>query len=373
MKFMYKYREILNSIYSTPDSFVQAHISNISFPNDIDALEVFIYEHSLYNIESILNGDGRVWTVPRNSKLGDIVFFFHAKTAISRITSLVSRVRELSDYSEHNKEYLLEWLERARQLYKKYGGKIFAVGRIVSPPEYIYISDDDPYHFHGRIYADIGDIVCLDTPISIEQFNSFITVSRHSAITPLPLSEFNRLKEIIFSSNSNCPYYLLNAKVGNFDLSRINKSNYLIATKDCRCRFLYEADYRSYFVDYLLVEISDNKFYRECYCYSEEKPHGIVDNVFLYNGKYYLLEVKLNISIERDLCGQLNQYVSADYLYLLNHEKPLYDFERANMYVIDTNSLYKYDTKSQVLQELLRLDEVTTIDDVKTALTNSIA
>lgn len=366
---MIRYSEILNDIDSNSDSFVQAHISNISFPNNIESLEVFIYEHGIFNIESILNGDGRVWTVPRNSKLGDIVLFFHAKTAISKITSLITSVCNLPDDSEHDKLYLLECLDRARQLYKLYGGKIFAVGRIVSPPEYIHIPSDDPYHFHGRIYADIGDIVCFDAPIAIEKFNSFITISRHSAITPLPLTEFNMLRDIIVSSNSNCPYYFAHAKVGCFDLSKVNRINYFFETKKFRRKFLYEADYRSYFVDYLLSDISNHKFYRECFCYTDEKVCGIVDNVFVYNGKYFLLEVKLNVSIERDLHRQLNQYVNADCINLnKKQDTVIYEFERNYMYVIDTNMFYIYDVNKQLLQELLLIDNVTTIDEFKAVL-----
>ena len=38
--------------------------------------------------------------------------------------------------------------------------------------------------------------------------------------------------------------------------------------------------------------------------------------VWQYNGKYYLLEVKLNVQLERNLSGQLQQYVHANYLFL---------------------------------------------------------
>jgi len=359
-------RKILACIDAAENTFVQAHINSISFPTDIEGLEVFIYEHGHFNIEDILWGDGGFWTVPRNCKIGDLVLWFHAKTAISKITALITKVKALDDDLEHNKNLLLEWLEHARQLYKKYGGKIFAVGRITSSPEYYDDVNFNAYHFHGRTYADIGDIVVLDEPVDISEFNSFIAVSRHSAITPLPSNEFNKLRKIILKKNGNLPEYFLRCKIGDFKLSNVNFKNFLKITKDYRRRFLYEIDFRSYYVNYILRGISKKSFYLECVCHSEGKPHCFVDNVFKLNSKYYLLEVKLNINIERNLPAQLEQYINADYIYLEKSEpKPVCDFEKDFMYVIDTDAFYIYYSKNKVLKKLINLDEVKEIDDIK--------
>ena len=61
--------------------YVNAHINNISFPNTIEELENFIFENGMYNVENILYDETVIWTVPRSSKIGDVVLFFHAKTA----------------------------------------------------------------------------------------------------------------------------------------------------------------------------------------------------------------------------------------------------------------------------------------------------
>ena len=71
--------------------FVNAHINNISFPKTIEQLEDFIYEHGCYNVEDVINEatDGYTnWTVPRSSVVGDIVLYFHAKSAIQWIRKL---------------------------------------------------------------------------------------------------------------------------------------------------------------------------------------------------------------------------------------------------------------------------------------------
>ena len=52
--------------------------------------------------------------------------------------------------------------------------------------------------------------------------------------------------------------------------------------------------------------------------------------------------------------------------------KKIDDFERRFMYVIDTEALYCYDTLADTLTELVKLDDVTCIDDVATLLQKNI-
>ena len=360
-------RLILADLESHKTPYVNAHINNISFPTSIEGLEVFVYEHGMYNIEDVLTNPDTNWTVPRSAKIGDIVLFFHAKTAISRITALITQVRDLHDGSKHDRPLLLEWLERARSLYKTYGGKIFAVGRVTGSPEYWPTDgDNSTYHWGNRIYADVGDIVVLENPIDICEFNSFIKVSRQSAITPLPAREFTELRKVIQGRNNNLPEYFQRCEIGNFDLAHINRENFLTVTQEYRRRFLLEIDFRSYYVDHLLRGIVKRQFWRECTCCTEGKPNYFVDNVFKINGTYYLLEVKLNIHLERDLHGQLRQYICADHLFLdQGMARKITDFERNFMYVIDTNAFYRYDAATDTLTELIRLDDVHCMDDIK--------
>jgi len=367
-----KEREVFRRLLSTIDieeqPFVQAFINNISFPQSIKELKYLVYEQGSYNVENILAGDGACWTVSRNCKIGDIVLWFHAKTAISRITALITQVKTIPEEIEPDKDLLLEWLERARGLYKKYGGKIFAVGRVVGAPEYRDFPDSEDFHFHGRIYADIGDIVVLDEPIDISEFHSFITVSRHGAITPLPAKEFDRLRDII-KRNPKLPNYYLKCRIGDFKLSRINSRNYMEMTREYRRRFLYEIDFRSYYVDYLLRELAGRKYYRECPCHSANAPVCFADNVFCFEGKHIVLEVKLNIALESDLKRQLKKYIEADYLYLDKEKtKKVCGYERKYMYVVDTEAFYRYEMETDQLCELIQLDDVYTAEDIRKRL-----
>lgn len=366
-----EHKKMLEELDFSEQPFVNAHINNISFPTSIVELEDLIYVYGMYNIEDILTNTDSNWTVPRASQIGDIVLFFHAKTAIARITALITAVHSLPDDTNHDKPLLLDWLERARRLYKRYGGKIFAVARVTGRPEYWPSAESEQasYHWKGRVYADIGNIVVLKTPIDINEFNHFIKISRQSAITPLPSEEFHQIRDIILKKNDGLPAYFLRCEIGDLQLSSINQENFLDITQKYRRRFLLETYFRSYYVDHLLKALSGSRFYRECACCTAEKPRYFVDNVFQFNGRYYLLEVKLNIWLERDLVGQLKQYLDADYLYLTKQEtKRITDFERDYIYVIDTCGFYRYDRALDDVTMLINLDDVKTVDDIRQLL-----
>lgn len=349
--------------------FVNAHINNISFPKTIEQLEDFIYEHGCYNVEDVINEavDGyTIWTVPRSSVVGDIVLYFHAKTAIQWIRKLETAVKTLSP-AMHDKTLLFEWLQRARVLYSMYGGKIFAIGRVSSRPE--REDDVNPYHWSGRIYADIKDLYLLETPIDISEFNSFILVSRQSAITPLPSKEFEELKSLIKSKNPNVPIWFLESKIGDNMLSKVNPNNFLEITNSYRKRFPLEINFRSYYVDYFLKTLSGSKVYSECQCHTLKTPLARVDNVFEFASRKMLLEVKLNIALEKDLISQLNRYICAEYICLSNESNVnITDFEKDFMFVIDVYSVYRYDVKAQKLTKIFDLDEIKSKADIITKM-----
>lgn len=354
--------------------FVNAHINNISFPKTIEQLEDFIYEHGCYNVEDVIDeaaADGYTnWTVPRNSVVGDVVLYFHAKTAIQWIRKLETATKTL-DPQFHDKELLVEWLQRARTLYSLYGGKIFAIGRVSSRPE--QEDDVNPYHWSGRVYADIKDLYLLETPIDISEFNSFILVSRQSAITPLPSKEFEKLKSLVKANNPNVPKWFWESKIGDNKLSKVNQNNFLEATDSYRKRFPLEINFRSYYVDYFLKTLSGKNVYRECQCHTVKTPLARVDNVFEFGGKKILLEVKLNIALENDIISQLDQYIYADYICLSNDQyNSTTDFEKEFMFVIDVYAVYRYDAKNKNLVKMFDLDEITSKDDIIVNMRNAI-
>lgn len=347
--------------------FVNSFINNVSFPQTLEQFISVIDDKGCYDIQILMfeaeEENGWVcWTSPRNCVIGDVVLFFHAKSAIKKIKRLENIVKKL-DPNEYNIDYLLDWLDDAKELYSMYGAKIFAMGRISSRPE----REDDEYfdkYWGSRIYAKVEDLHILDNPIDFEEFNSFIYLARQSAITPLPSKEFELLKEIIHSKNPDVPKWFLNSKIGDYQLSKVNKDNFIELTSGYRKRFPLEVSFRSYYVDYFLKALARNKVYKECICCSEEHPLARVDNIFEYNGKKILLEVKLNIDLEKDLISQLNQYIGAEYVYLGDYktENKITDFEKDYMFVIDVYAVYKY--SGGKLVKMFDLDEIKCVEDI---------
>ena len=343
---------------------VQAFLNNISFPKTLGELEYFA---DGFNVEEILDVDKTEWTAPKWTVRGDIVFFFHAKTAIQKITMLETKLREeKKERSEENYQWLWDALKRARRLYKMYGGKIFAIGEISDRPIYDVQKGDEIFHWSSRFYAPIDNIFVLKHPIDIDEFSNFIFVSRQSAITPVVGSDFEHLKDLIASKNE-IPDYLRESKAIPLPLKRINAKNWLEITQHYRRLFALEIQFRRFYVDYFLKVLGDQKkFYAECECYRQGRRTGFADNAIKIGGKWCFVEVKLNIHAEPHLHNQLQKYCQV--------EKAALDKERSveqervwqsSVLVIDTTDFYFYDFLTDSLIRLKNLDEIYTEDAIK--------
>ena len=199
--------------------YVQSYISNIAFPKTLDELDkIYIKKAGDYDLEEVLSGYPETWTAPKWAKKNDIVFFMHACTAratISALSSELKRKRHL--YDEDEVDLLKEWLLLGKELYDRYGGKIFAVGRVASEPYYIDDDDDDDdeddvaVHWSSRVYADIKDCWVLEKPVDISMFRNFISISRFSSITRVHSEEYEKLKKIILDTNPNPPDFFVHS------------------------------------------------------------------------------------------------------------------------------------------------------------------
>ena len=117
----------------------------------------------------------------------------HSKTAISSITALRSKlIKSENVIPAPDYDLLMSYLGHAREIHAKYGGKIFAVGRVCGAPEYVDPSEfvDQILHWKSRDYAAIDNIQVLQTPIDISVFRQYIHLSRGGSVTPLFDTEF---------------------------------------------------------------------------------------------------------------------------------------------------------------------------------------
>lgn len=349
---------------------VQSFINNISFPTSLEELRVFIYEHKCFNVEDILTNEEEIWTTPKWAKKGDVCFFMHSKTAISKITSLITELNNSKKYSSKEKTKMMEWLERGRTLYKEYGGKIFAIGRVTGAPVYENYQDDDsvPFHWNSRLYAHIDSICVLDNPIDISEFNSFILVTRGAAITGVFGEEFIKLRSIIAKKN-RLPRYVLESVSIPLPLNKINKNNWIEVAGKYRRSFFLEVQFRSFYVNYLLELLGDTKRnYRECRCQKATNPDSFIDNVIKYKGKYLSVEIKLDVNAEQNLIGQVRKYCNVDRCFLLGKNKEL-PIDSSTMWsnnclIIDTFNIYMYNDVAQKIEPIFDLDNLTCVADI---------
>lgn len=353
---------------------VQSFISNISFPKSLDELLWYATEHGCYNVENILNDVITTWTSPKWAKIGDIVFFMHAKTAKSTITKLRTQLLNKKDNISTDKfELLYDWINIGLDLYKQYGGKIFAVGRVIGAPE--YIADDNEnyedssfYHWGSKIYSEI-ELYVLDNPIDISEFNDFIFISRQSGITPVFGKEFVQLKELVMLKNS-VPQYFSDSISTPLPLARINAENWIGISEEYRRSFMLESQFRSYYVDYLLSAIGDRKtIYKECRCVKKSNPASFVDNIIYLNGKYLPVEVKLSVEQEKDIKGQVTKYCNTDEIIIDSKSgrkimsNQVYN---KNVLIIDTYNIYIFNCEKYEYDTVFSLNDLRVKDDLKT-------
>lgn len=343
------------------DNFIQAYISNVSFSKTFEEiLKKYTNNLEITTLDPILYEDSVEWTAPKWVKKDDVVFFMFSKTSIDTIHHLKKEFRKhFSMFSFDEQNLITNSLIQGEELYKKYGGSIFAIGKVSGNLSKNNFASEEDYHWKGRVYAPINDIFILKDPVHISEFNSFIMVSRQSSITPLFGLSFDKLKDIIISKNSEISY-LVNAKACPLPLAQINSDNWYEVSNQYRRSFFLEYQFRAFFVDYLLPLISDTKkVYKECPCIKNQKPTTFVDNLISINERFLPVEVKLNISTEKDLESQCKQYCSLDKMYFQKvngKEVPIEKLYRTNVLVIDTNGIYIYSERNDLLRNLVDFD-----------------
>lgn len=366
-------------------NFVQAFISNISFPTSLD--ELYGYVH-LFDIEKILGCDyfalidedsyyddtdpeiyekrENLWTAPKWSKKGDIVFFMHSKTADATISRLKTELLNHKDsYSNNYFWIMMNSLFRAKKLHKIYGGTIFAIGKVSDTPNYYNTSDEEKYHWNSRIFAPIDSIFLLEKPIDISEFSSEIKVSRQSAITSVSGDSFEFLKRIILKKNKIVESYFKDAVAEPMPLHNISEENWLAVVNKHRRSFFLEEQFRSYYVDRFLKHFGDTKvFFRECTCVKHGKSKTFVDNVIKFEGTYLPVEIKLSVAAERNIIGQLANYCDVDELWIDKTNKITDNIYSSNVLVIDTDRIYMYSHNNFMLKPIYDLDDIKTNDDI---------
>ena len=150
------------------------------------------------NLDFILQGESDFgeWTVDKDCKPGDTVFFRCATTSADHMR------RRYTEARRHGDPGLIEYAEKERALYRQYAGKILAIGEIAEPPVQMD-SEWEHTHWRSRWYADIADYQLLEAPVAFEDYRDFVKICTTGAITKLDTSQENRLLQLVNAGNPN--------------------------------------------------------------------------------------------------------------------------------------------------------------------------
>ena len=209
----------------------------------------------------------------------------------------------------------------------------------------------------------------LKNPILYSEFKNIIEVSRQSSITGVFGEDFDQLKKLIMSKNE-VPDYVKQSIVSICPLSKIDKSNWLYYANDCRRNFFLEIQFRLYYSNYLLRELSDiSTIYKECSC-KKNNHTAYVDNVITFCGYYLPVEIKLSIDVEKNLQAQCEKYCNLDKLILdKNKECNMSKLISNKVLIIDTEGIYVYSSNLKNINKIFSLDNLKEISQIGTIKT----
>ena len=355
-------------------SEVQSMILNLSFPHDFADVKALALQGETLHVETLIASNGHndvihSWTASKWIKPDDIVFFMFSKSSIHTIIRLKRQLIREQDKYKDIYHMIMNVLDRGEELYKKIGGSIFMIGRVCDTPFY-----DDPsaidhtVFWTSKRYAYVDNYFLLGKPIPLAEFDGFIKLSCGGTITPIYGDKFEHLKNLV-SQRNRIPDYLKNSTAMPIPLVGINRDNWLELASRHRRRFIYEDQFRCFYVDYFLKELGDQRtIYRECACRKDNLYPSAVDNVIKFNNRFLPVEVKLSVASEKNINQQLKKYCHLDSLCLDKTIKRMAPKDRVYddyVLVIDTFAVYLYNFADDSVSKILDLDELIELADIE--------
>ena len=308
--------------------WVQSSVTSVSFPKTLEDLrnmglkwQRLIGKDWITDMEVLLDfppNSNIPWIAPNWLTEGDILFFYHtktAKTAISKLLKSASGIvagygpKASSPSSARDMTGLAEVLRRSAKIAGAYSGAIFGFAEVSGRPQRMH---DEYKHFKGTIYAPLGKVYIFNQPLRSEDFTDVLKIGQNTT-TPVFGSEFEEIKKRLAERNS-LPAAMKTAKSGGLGFRDVNAGNWpeISCRKDAR--FIDEAQIRKYLLDYILHELRDRgaPVLEECTCTRDGQMTGFADYFVKLNGRWTPIEAKLNILAEEHIIDQVAKYIHID-------------------------------------------------------------
>jgi hypothetical protein len=290
----------------------------------------------------IVDEDIDQWSAPSWMAADDLVFFYLSKRALPRILralygAILLAVPEheavMARYGPDDPRFyawlheataalrpgddkLVDLLARERDLARELQGTIFAGARVIQSASVAERGDADDraaerlHHWRGCVYAPLADGFCLREPVPSDVFTRHVALSRTGGPTPLHGAAFTGVRDAMAVRN-RLPRFVLDA-YPTAGLRGVTRETWRERFADDRQapRFVNEAQFRSYFVDYLLGELRDpgTPLLEECRC-TTGGVGPIADYFVRLGGRWLPVETKLNVRTQPDLVAQVARYL----------------------------------------------------------------
>ncbi len=304
---------------------VQACITAVGFPDALHLLDDMVQSNSqisesLTDIDTLLSissGGSQgfsdrvelTWTAPRWMTAGDLLFFYHTKSAKANLRRLRKEINGAApDYDD-----LIPAVERGAEQAEEFSQTIFACGLVVGPSEFQGPAAGDEQHFRSTIFAPLGKVHFFEHPLPASEFTKEITLSTGGTLTPLHGRSLTSLKTMLARKN-RLSAFIAEAQPGTANFRNVSAKTWLEIVTQPGCAFIDEGQLRAYLLDYLLAGVKDprTQVHAECECTCGGKRTGIVDYFVRVSGTWVPVEAKLNIRAESNLPRQLKKYVEVD-------------------------------------------------------------
>ena len=92
-----------------------------------------------------------------------------------------------------------------------------------------------------------------------------------------------------------------------------------------------------------------------------------MDYVIRFNKRYLPVETKLSVSAEPNIVSQVSKYVYNSQVFLTDDRKRRVTgeyFHPGKVLIIDTEKIFMYDAKSNLVEEILDLNQITSKADL---------
>lgn len=260
---------------------MRVFINYVSHPSSVEEFANKFKDCQELDMECLLNEDVVHWTVARHAEPKDIVLFIHTRSAGRHIANIEKEMQESKDYA-----FLENFLQRSKDIYEKYGGKICAIGEILDIPFHF---DDFGYenHFKSRHFAAIGNICILENPIDTMEIANILDITKHYSSVPLKTETFDKIREVIQQTNKTPEY---------FDIAKANEE--VDQNKDMRFAACYHVP--------LAGEIHEGFEEHEHCLMANVSEHHLKDMLFKFVDEicepcFFILETPLKRDKEEEL------------------------------------------------------------------------